>query len=727
MTTRKNYGATIDEWNLFDLVLGLTEDLLPVVSNPDAEISEKSKMQGVGKTPSIYNRDGKAVGFPKWTVHLASTNEVIKWQGNTDYGICLQTRLVRGFDIDVDDAELANKIADFIEEKLALKLPVRFRGNSGRKLLAVKIEGEIAKRVVKIKNGGMVEFLATGQQFIAAGEHIKHGELSGARYEWDWQGNNDFPTITIEALNELWFEIVENFGIGGGSVGNATRKARGNALTVFDPIVDKLDVLSEGVDGQLHITCPFESGHSIDTGVTATSYFPAGTRGYQMGHFKCLHASCADRTDQDFIDALKLEEDDFDVVVADDTETLPDGSAKPVDPRFIRDKQGRKESVLFNLTNALSASHYTGWQIRYDTFRDEIVIAPDGVNDCWRSFTDADYTELRLMLEMKGFKPIGREMMRDTIHMVAERNQFDTAQLWLESLKWDGVKRIEKFLPNYFGAADNAYTLAVSQYMWSAMAGRVLVPGIKADMAPILQGLQGKQKSTAIEALAPHPDFFAEISFTEKDDDVARAMRGLLVAELAELRGLKSKDEESIKAFMSRRHEKWVPKFKEFKVIMPRRVIFFGTTNKDDFLADETGNRRWLPFEVTCADAEAIARDRALLWAEARELFKAEGVMWQDAQRLADAEHKYFAQVDVWEDTIENWLYSADFEENSPSEKPYIKLIDVLVGALGMEVRTIKASDEWRAGKAMRKLGYVRREVRTDKHRTTKAWVRDLA
>jgi len=335
MTTHKNYGATIDEWNLFDLVLGLTDDLLPVVSNPEAKISENSKMQGVGKTPSIYNRDGNAVGFPKWTSYLASPNDVLKWQRNSDYGICLQTRSVRGFDIDVDDSETANKISTFIEAKLQLKLPTRLRSNSGRKLLAIRIEGEIPKRVVKIKNGGMIEFLATGQQFIVAGEHLKAGEPSGARYEWDWQSNVDFPTITVEELNVLWFELVEHFGIGGGAIGNATRKKEAK-LAVFDPIVSKLDVLSEGVDGQLHITCPFESGHSMDTGVTATSYFPAGTRGYQMGHFKCLHASCEHRTDQDFIDALKLEEDDFDVVTVMDDERLPDGSAKPVDPRFIR-------------------------------------------------------------------------------------------------------------------------------------------------------------------------------------------------------------------------------------------------------------------------------------------------------------------------------------------------------------------------------------------------------
>src|SRR5690606_14634369 len=114
----------------------------------------------------------------------------------------------------------------------------------------------------------------------------------------------------------------------------------------------------------------------------------------------------------------------------------------------------------------------------------------------------------------------------------------------------------------------------------------------KADMAPILVGQQGAGKSTAVAAMAPAPEFFAEISFSEKDEDLARKMRGRLVAEIGELRGLHTREQEAIKAFVSRTHENWIPKYREFAVQFPRRLVFIGTTNKDEFLADETGNRR---------------------------------------------------------------------------------------------------------------------------------------
>ena len=61
--TTKNCGATSADWAHFSLMLGLTADLLPVVSNQDAVIDPASSMKALGKTPSRYNGSRRAVGF----------------------------------------------------------------------------------------------------------------------------------------------------------------------------------------------------------------------------------------------------------------------------------------------------------------------------------------------------------------------------------------------------------------------------------------------------------------------------------------------------------------------------------------------------------------------------------------------------------------------------------------------------------------------------------------
>jgi stage V sporulation protein SpoVS len=64
-------------------------------------------------------------------------------------------------------------------------------------------------------------------------------------------------------------------------------------------------------DGRLHITCPFEGEHTGDSGETSTTYWPAHTGGYAQGHFRCLHAHCEHRSDQDFRDAVGYVDEDL--------------------------------------------------------------------------------------------------------------------------------------------------------------------------------------------------------------------------------------------------------------------------------------------------------------------------------------------------------------------------------------------------------------------------------
>lgn len=363
-----------------------------------------------------------------------------------------------------------------------------------------------------------------------------------------------------------------------------------------------------------------------------------------------------------------------------------------------------------------------GMDIRHDGFRDEIMFATKG--DDWRPFRDADYSRLRIKLEQTGFKPIGRELIRDVVLMVSDEKLFDTAIFWLNGLKWDGRPRVEQFLQAYFGADDSEYVRAVSTYLWTAMAGRVLVPGIKADMVPILVGEQGAAKSSSVAAMVPSPDFFTEISFHEKDEDLARKMRGRLVAEIGELRGLHTRELESIKAFITRTHENWVPKYREFATSFPRRLVFIGTTNKDEFLADETGNRRWLPVRTGRADIDAVKRDHAQLWAEARELFGLLGVAYQAAEELAKPVHKEHTITDPWAEEISRWLVEQEpLTGEIPQARDFLQISEVARGALRLEAKQVGKREEMRISNSLRECGYERTKKRVN-GKPAWVWVR---
>ncbi|MDF7671149.1 VapE family protein [Orbaceae bacterium ESL0721] len=711
------YGALQDDWLHFDFILGLTEDMLPVVSNPTAGISQNSTLKAIGKTPSRYNQDRRVVGFPNWTNHITKPSQLEQWATEPDYGICIQTRRIRAIDVDVADPVLAKSIHKHINDTLGITLPCRERANSSKFLLMFEMAGDFSKQIIKLTDNNIIEFLATGQQFIAVGTHP-----SGVRYEWRDGLPTSIPILSDTQFNDLWQGLADTFG--GEVVNSRSSKKRDvycqqqNAST--DDIADFLDlnwtVYGVGDNGERYIECPFAGDHTSESNETATAYFIENTCGFDQGHFRCLHAHCMDKDDGDFLNAIGYRAQDFEVIPFVEQD-------KPLPP-FIRDKNGKIEATINNVFLAVQRKDICGLDIRFDHFRDEIMYTTNG-SDQWVAFNDADYTRLRICLEKGGFKPIGRELIRDVVMLIADEKPFDSAIEWISRLSWDGVPRIATFLSDYFNAEPSEYTKAVSLYLWTALAGRVLKPGIKADMVPILVGEQGCGKSTGVAALSPALDYFCEISFAEKDEDLARKMRGRLVGEIGELRGLHSKELENIKAFITRTHENWIPKYREFATQFPRRLVFIGTTNQDEFLADDTGNRRFLPIKVKDVDVSAIKLNRDQLWAEAKTLFNASGIQYQAAEHLAENEHEQYMIKDAWLDAVSKWLDEPDILTGErPIERPYLRSSDVLKDAIGLDTKNIGRREELRIGKTLQVLGYKKTVVRVGK-KLQKAFIKE--
>lgn len=725
-----HWGATPEEWRHISKALGLTEHMLPVVSNPHATVWEDSKLQTLGKAPSFYDGNRKVVGIRNWPNRRSTPSEVANWSRVPDYGICLQTREVRAFDIDITDPATASKVTAFINEGLILDLPCRGRSNSAKCLLAVRIIGELSKRTIPVGDG-MIEFLATGQQFIAAGKHT-----SGVRYEWAGGLPAEIPEVTTDEFEALWAALTDRFGTAPGTNTVGGNRMRDSNRDISDPVADHLVAtgrsLGKTKDGDHNVACPWSAEHTSGAdGDTSTTWFRAGSKGHTHGNFVCLHGHCrGKRTREEFFTAVGYFEapDEFEDVVLEPGETggpsVGTGAAAGIvetAPLLTR-KKNRVDGTIGNLLAALEKPIFSGMRVRHDRFRDAIMFCRPG-SDQYEQFTDMHYTELRRHFEVeRRFQPISKDMTRDAVLAVAKKDYFDSAMLWLSEQIWDGVPRVEQFLTTYFGVPDSAYARAVSRYIWTALAGRTMDPGCKADMVPILVGAQGARKSSAVAAMVVSSDFFAELQLDSKEDDMSRKMRGCQIAELAELQGLHTKALESIKAFVTRQHESWVPKYQEFSTKFPRRLLFIGTTNQDEFLADETGNRRWLPVRVDgLIDVDGIVNDRAQLWAEGAEMYLVGGVEYRDAEALAAEVHADHMITDLWHDPIAHWLDAPDpTSDGTPRTREYLLTSNVLLEALGIEAKAVHRGMEMRVGKVLQALGYTRTRRNVNK---TKRWI----
>jgi RecA-family ATPase len=208
---KKALGATKLDWQRL-VEAGLANDLLPVVCDPDVPISPTSTLTSLGKTPSAVDARGRVHGIKDWTTKFSTEDEIQHWASDGRLGICLQTRLCKVFDVDVEDHALANRVEDVLRLIIAefagvdpSKIPLRFRDNSSKFAILVRCEAVIKKRNIQLGELNKIEFLGNGQQAVIAGTHP-----SGSRIKWEGDITNA-PSLTADQIETVWHRLEAEF------------------------------------------------------------------------------------------------------------------------------------------------------------------------------------------------------------------------------------------------------------------------------------------------------------------------------------------------------------------------------------------------------------------------------------------------------------------------------------------------------------------------------------
>lgn len=263
------------------------------------------------------------------------------------------------------------------------------------------------------------------------------------------------------------------------------------------------------------------------------------------------------------------------------------------------DSNGKSRKTTDNILIILENDPNLKGKFVFEEFSNRILCLgalPWDNNPETRDWKDNDDAGLRYYLE-KVYTITGKARVDDAMSVCCHRNKINAVQDYLRGLpEWDGVPRVETLFVDYLGAADTAYTRAVTRKSLAAAIARAMTPGIKYDTMPILAGPQGLGKSTLLRMLAPR--WFNDSLQTFEGKEACEMIQGSWIIELAELVGMSKTDDDRIKQFMSKTEDLYREPYGRRTGRYPRRCVFFGTTNRDEFLRDPTGNRRFWP--VTC-------------------------------------------------------------------------------------------------------------------------------
>lgn len=236
-----------------------------------------------------------------------------------------------------------------------------------------------------------------------------------------------------------------------------------------------------------------------------------------------------------------------------------------------------------------------------------------------RLWGDNDNAGLYWYLE-KVYGITGRANVDGALSLHSERHAFNEVSDYLQGLHWDGQERLDTLFIDFLGAEDNEYTRAVTRKAFTAAVARAMKPGCKYDNMTILSGRQGLGKSTLLDKMSR--GWFNDSIRTFEGKEASELLQGVWIVEVGELDAFRRSDVSRIKQFLSQKADRFRAAYGRHVKEIPRRCVFFGTTNNVDFLQDRTGNRRFWPVDVGVhAPTRNVWRDLDhevdQLWAEA--------------------------------------------------------------------------------------------------------------
>lgn len=272
---------------------------------------------------------------------------------------------------------------------------------------------------------------------------------------------------------------------------------------------------------------------------------------------------------------------------------------------------------------------------------------------------NSDDSQLRMYMEMRyGIK--SRDKIKDAKVTTFCKNKRHPIREYLQSLGWDGVKRLETMIIDYVGADDNELNRTLTRKHFTAAVARVMQPGIKYDYCLVLTGEEGIGKSTLFNIMGG--DWFSDSLMTMEGKTAMEQVGSGWIIEMAELGGIKRSEVEQVKAFLSKQEDNFRPAYGEVVEHRPRQCVFCGTTNEISFLKGDKGNRRFWVIPVSGVkkkyeDApERLQENRDQLWAEAYHYYKEGEKLYLDRRMELEARKVQEEYNDDRDDPVKDML-----------------------------------------------------------------------
>jgi len=377
------------------------------------------------------------------------------------------------------------------------------------------------------------------------------------------------------------------------------------------------------------------------------------------------------------------------------------------DSDFIRDGNGLiVKDHQENISRALTMLNV---ELTFNEFSDKLLVGRT------TPLEDRHLNELWFRIDEEfRFRP-SYDFFEKVIKRIAWNNGFHPVKEYLATLQWDNVPRINRWLIESAGAEESDYVQAISAIVLIAAVRRIKQPGCKYDEMIVLESSQGLQKSSALRALCPNPEWFSDdFELNATSQRIIESTIGKWLVEAQELSGMSKAQSELLKSNLSRQIDGPARMaYARLPIERARQFVMIGTTNSKAYLADSTGARRFWPVDVSRFDVAWIIEHRDQLWAEAahREALGESNRLPESLWAAAGEAQESRREIDPWEPLVKQALISAH-ELHDYHDRHSRVVTSFLWNAVNVQSERRTRREETRMSEILQRLGFRRTKVR---------------
>ncbi len=267
-----------------------------------------------------------------------------------------------------------------------------------------------------------------------------------------------------------------------------------------------------------------------------------------------------------------------------------------------------------------------------------------------------DFDTIQIKLARETGMDFPEAHVRSVVLELATENSYDPVKDYLESVEPHSQLSLDNLAQYLLGTTNPLHNAYLKRHLIGSVARRY-EPGCKMDTMLVLKGEQGIKKSSFFSVLYGGEWFDSTPADSNNAKDELLRLHMHWCNEWGELDGVMSKkDAARMKAELSNPKDTFRPPYGRNSKRYPRRFVNVGTTNKDSFLVDSTGDRRFWVIDLgsRLINLDKVREIRDQIWGAAVAAYKAGEQWWltDEEQKESNLANKAYAEADCWEDYI---------------------------------------------------------------------------